>query len=57
MSGEEEFMLKRIVAAFDGSQQSYKVFHFALDMSRLCPGGSVSKRVPTYSPCTVIIVK
>ena len=31
-------MLKRIVVAFDGSEQSYKAFDFALDMSRLCPG-------------------
>jgi nucleotide-binding universal stress UspA family protein len=33
-------MLKRILVAFDGSQQSYKAFDFALDMSRLCPGAS-----------------
>ena len=33
-------MLKRILVAFDGSQQSYKAFDFALDMSRLCPGAA-----------------
>lgn len=31
-------MLKRILVAFDGSQQSYKAFDFALEMSKLCPG-------------------
>ena len=31
-------MLKRILVAFDGSEQSYKAFDFALDLSRLCPG-------------------
>jgi len=31
-------MLNKILVAFDGSQQSYKAFDFALDMSKLCPG-------------------
>jgi nucleotide-binding universal stress UspA family protein len=30
-------MLRKILVAFDGSEQSYKAFDFALDMSRLCP--------------------
>lgn len=29
-------MLKKILVAFDGSQQSYKAFDFALNMSLLC---------------------
>lgn len=33
-------MLKKILVAFDGSQQSYKAFDFALDMSHLCPGAA-----------------
>ena len=33
-------MLNKILVAFDGSQQSYKAFDFALDMSRLCPGAA-----------------
>ena len=33
-------MLKRILIAFDGSQQSYKAFDFALEISRLCPGAA-----------------
>lgn len=33
-------MLKKILVAFDGSQQSYKAFDFALDMSKLCPGAA-----------------
>jgi len=33
-------MLKKILVAFDGSQQSYKAFEFALDMSKLCPGAA-----------------
>jgi len=33
-------MLKKMVIAFDGSQQSYKAFDFALDMSDLCTGSS-----------------
>jgi len=31
-------MLKKILVAFDGSQQSNKAFDFALDMSGLCAG-------------------
>jgi nucleotide-binding universal stress UspA family protein len=31
-------MLKKILVAFDGSEQSYKAFDFALEMSRLCTG-------------------
>jgi nucleotide-binding universal stress UspA family protein len=33
-------MLKKILVAFDGSQQSYKAFDFALEMSKLCPGAA-----------------
>jgi nucleotide-binding universal stress UspA family protein len=33
-------MLKKILVAFDGSEQSYKAFDFALDMSSLCAGSS-----------------
>src|SRR5512143_1881017 len=33
-------MLKKILVAFDGSQQSCKAFDFALDMSKLCPGAA-----------------
>lgn len=33
-------MLRKILVAFDGSEQSYKAFDFALDMSRLCPAAS-----------------
>jgi nucleotide-binding universal stress UspA family protein len=33
-------MLKKILVAFDGSEQSYKAFNFALEMSRLCTGAS-----------------
>ena len=33
-------MLRKILVAFDGSEQSYKAFDFALDMSRLCPGAA-----------------
>ncbi len=29
-------MLNKIVVAFDGSEQSYKAFEFALEMSKLC---------------------
>jgi nucleotide-binding universal stress UspA family protein len=29
-------MLNKILIAFDGSEQSYKAFDFALEMSRLC---------------------
>jgi nucleotide-binding universal stress UspA family protein len=31
-------MLKKILVAFDGSQQSNKAFDFALDMLKLCTG-------------------
>jgi nucleotide-binding universal stress UspA family protein len=33
-------MLNKILVAFDGSEQSYKAFDFALEMSRLCSGAS-----------------
>jgi nucleotide-binding universal stress UspA family protein len=33
-------MLRKILVAFDGSQQSYKAFDFALEMTKLCPGAS-----------------
>ena len=33
-------MLNKILVAFDGSEQSYKAFDFALEMSRLCTGAS-----------------
>jgi nucleotide-binding universal stress UspA family protein len=33
-------MFKKILVAFDGSQQAYKAFDFALDISRLCPGAA-----------------
>jgi len=33
-------MLKKILVAFDGSQQSYKAFDFALEMTKLCPGAA-----------------
>jgi nucleotide-binding universal stress UspA family protein len=33
-------MLRKILVAFDGSEQAYKAFDFALDMSRLCPGAA-----------------
>ncbi len=29
-------MIKKIVVAFDGSEQSYKAFDFALDLKKLC---------------------
>ncbi len=31
-------MLNKILVAFDGSEQSYRAFDFALEMSRLCGG-------------------
>jgi nucleotide-binding universal stress UspA family protein len=34
-------MVKRILVAFDGSEQSYQAFDFALDMAKMCPGTSV----------------
>ena len=33
-------MLRKIVVAFDGSEQSYNAFDFALEMSKLCPGAA-----------------
>ena len=33
-------MLKKILVAFDGSEQSRKAFEFALEMSRHCTGAS-----------------
>jgi len=33
-------MFKKILVAFDGSQQAYKAFDFALNISRLCPGAA-----------------
>ena len=33
-------MLKKILVAFDGSQQSNKAYDFALDMSGLCTGAT-----------------
>ena len=33
-------MLNKILVAFDGSEQSYKAFYFALEMSKLCTGAS-----------------
>ncbi len=33
-------MLNKILVAFDGSEQSYKAFDFALEMSKLCTGAS-----------------
>jgi nucleotide-binding universal stress UspA family protein len=73
----------KILVAFDGSEQSYRAFDFAVDSLKMCPGagadnhcdmvvigphgksskletwllGSVSKRVTSYAPCTVVIVK
>ncbi|HAK88368.1 MAG: hypothetical protein A2077_06890 [Nitrospirae bacterium GWC2_46_6] len=34
-------MLKKILAAFDGSPQSYKAFDFAIEMSMMCPEAAV----------------
>ncbi|HUH65602.1 MAG TPA: universal stress protein, partial [Syntrophales bacterium] len=33
-------MLNKILVAFDGSQQSYKAFNFALDISKFCSAAS-----------------
>jgi nucleotide-binding universal stress UspA family protein len=33
-------MIKKILVAFDGSEQSYKAFDFALETSQLCPGAA-----------------
>jgi nucleotide-binding universal stress UspA family protein len=35
-------MVKKILVAFDGSEQSYQAFDFALDMSKMCPGAAVT---------------
>ena len=35
-------MVKKILVAFDGSEQSYQAFDFALDMSQMCPGAAVN---------------
>ena len=34
-------MTKKILVAFDGSEQSYQAFDFALDMGKMCPVASV----------------
>ena len=34
-------MVKKILVAFDGSDQSYEAFDFALDMAKICQGVSV----------------
>jgi len=31
-------MIRKIVVAFDGSEQSSKAFEFALELTKLCPG-------------------
>lgn len=33
-------MLRKILVAFDGSEQSYKAFDFALELTKLCPGAA-----------------
>ena len=33
-------MIKKIVVAFDGSEQSGKAFDFALELTKLCPGAA-----------------
>ena len=33
-------MIKRILVAFDGSQQAEKAFEYALEFSKLCPGAA-----------------
>jgi nucleotide-binding universal stress UspA family protein len=33
-------MLKKILVAFDGSEQSYKAFDFALELTKLCPAAA-----------------
>jgi nucleotide-binding universal stress UspA family protein len=35
-------MVKKILVAFDGSEQSHQAFDFALDMSKMCPGAAVN---------------
>lgn len=34
-------MIKKILVAFDGSEQSYQAFDFALDMKKLCQGSAL----------------
>ena len=33
-------MIRKIVVAFDGSEQSSKAFEFALELTKLCPGAA-----------------
>ena len=33
-------MIKKIVVAFDGSEQAYKAFEFALELTKLCPSAA-----------------
>src|SRR4030043_1713436 len=33
-------MIKRILVAFDGSQQAEKAFDYSLEFARLCPGAA-----------------
>jgi nucleotide-binding universal stress UspA family protein len=34
--------VKKILIAFDGSEQSYQAFDFALDMAKMCPGAAIN---------------
>jgi len=34
--------VKKILIAFDGSEQSYQAFNFALDMAKMCPGAAIN---------------
>ncbi len=34
--------MKKILIAFDGSEQSYQAFDFALDMAKMCPGAAIN---------------
>ncbi len=34
--------MKKILIAFDGSEQSYQAFDFALDMIKMCPGAAIN---------------
>lgn len=38
---KEGRMNKKILVGFDGSEQSYKAFDFALDLAQICPGAAV----------------
>jgi len=40
MIKKEASMVKKILVAFDGSEQSYQAFDFALDMSKNVPRSS-----------------